>query len=109
MSLIDVGASIHMRWSRMASLRAKRRAPCAERRPYTFRRAINTGHPGSMSTVHANSAECAIEQIALLVLQAGTQLNRNDVRHYVKRTVDVFVQLNRAGGQRHIEEVVLRQ
>jgi type IV secretion system protein VirB11 len=74
---------------------------------YTFLRAINTGHPGSMTSVHADSAERAIEQIVLLVLQAGTQLGRDDVRHYVKSTVDVFVQLERIAGQRRVAEVVL--
>jgi type IV secretion system protein VirB11 len=74
---------------------------------YTFLRAINTGHPGSMSSVHADSAERAIEQIVLLVLQAGTQLSRDDVRHYVRSTVDVFVQLARTGGRRHVAEVLL--
>jgi type IV secretion system protein VirB11 len=74
---------------------------------YTFLRAINTGHPGSMTSVHADSAERAIEQIVLLVLQAGTQLSRDDVRHYVKSTVDVFVQLARIGGQRRVAEVLL--
>lgn len=74
---------------------------------YTFLRAINTGHPGSMSSVHADSAERAVEQIVLLVLQAGTQLSREDVRHYVRSTVDVFVQLARTGGQRHVAEVLI--
>ncbi|MGH6809024.1 MAG: P-type DNA transfer ATPase VirB11, partial [Ensifer adhaerens] len=63
---------------------------------YAFLRAVNTGHPGSMTTVHADSAERAIEQIVLLALQAGTQLSREDVRHYIKTTVDVFVQLSRS-------------
>jgi type IV secretion system protein VirB11 len=76
---------------------------------YTFLRAINTGHPGSMTSVHADSAERAIEQIVLLVLQAGTQLSRDDVRHYARSTVDVFVQLARTGGRRHVAEVVLAQ
>jgi type IV secretion system protein VirB11 len=74
---------------------------------YTFLRAVNTGHPGSMTTVHADSAERAIEQIALLVLQTGTRLGREDVHHYVRNTVDVFVQLARTGGRRHVAEVVL--
>lgn len=74
---------------------------------YTFLRAINTGHPGSMTSVHADSAERAIEQIVLLVLQAGTQLSREDVRHYVKSTIDVYVQLARIGGRRSVAEVVL--
>jgi type IV secretion system protein VirB11 len=74
---------------------------------YAFLRAVNTGHPGSMTTVHADSAERAIEQIVLLVLQAGTQLSRDDVRHYIWSTVDVFVQLDRTGGKRTVSEVVL--
>jgi len=74
---------------------------------FAFLRAINTGHPGSMTTVHADSAERAVEQIVLLALQAGTQLSRDDVRHYVTTTVDVFVQLARTAGRRHVAEVVL--
>lgn len=74
---------------------------------YTFLRAVNTGHPGSMTSVHADSAERAVEQIALLVLQTGTRLNREDVAHYVRSTIDVFVQLARVGGRRHVEQIVL--
>ena len=74
---------------------------------YAFLRAVNTGHPGSMTTVHADSAERAVEQIVLLALQAGTQLNRDDIRHYVKSTVDVFVHLDRTAGRRSISEVIL--
>ena len=76
---------------------------------YAFLRAINTGHPGSMTTVHADSAERAVEQIVLLALQAGTQLGRDDVRHYVKSTVDVFVQLDRIAGRRRVADIVLNQ
>lgn len=76
---------------------------------FAFLRAVNTGHPGSMTTVHADSAERAVEQIVLLALQAGTQLNRDDVRHYVKSTVDIFVQLARVGGRRQVAEVVLNR
>jgi type IV secretion system protein VirB11 len=74
---------------------------------YSFLRAVNTGHPGSMTTVHADSAERAVEQITLLVLQAGTRLGREDVHFYVKRTIDIFVQLARSGGRRHVAQVVL--
>lgn len=74
---------------------------------YTFLRAVNTGHPGSMSSVHADSAGGAIEQIVLLVLQGGGRLDRSDVHHYVRSTIGVFVQLARTGGRRHVAEVVL--
>lgn len=96
-----LGASLRMRPDRivLGELRGEE--------AYTFLRAVNTGHPGSMTTVHADSAERAIEQIVLLVLQAGTQLGREDVRHYVRSTVDVFVQLSRVAGRRQVSEVVL--
>lgn len=76
---------------------------------YAFLRAINTGHPGSMTTVHADSAESAVEQVALLVLQGSSRLNRDDVRHYIRQTVDVFVQLGRTAGRRDITEVILNR
>lgn len=76
---------------------------------FTFLRAVNTGHPGSMTTVHADSAARAVEQIALLVLQSGAGLSRDDVRHYVRSTVDVYVQLARTAGRRHVAQVVLER
>jgi type IV secretion system protein VirB11 len=72
---------------------------------FTFLRAINTGHPGSMSTIHADSPERAIEQLALLVLQTGAQLRRADIIGYVESVIDIFVQLERSNGMRRISEV----
>jgi type IV secretion system protein VirB11 len=74
---------------------------------FTFLRAVNTGHPGSMSTIHADSPARAVEQLALLVLQTGTQLRREDVVSYVESVIDIFVQLERRGGERRISEVRL--
>lgn len=74
---------------------------------FAFLRAVNTGHPGSMTTIHADTAERAVEQLALLVLQGGTQLTRDDVRHYVRNSIDVFVQLERRAGKRAVAEVLL--
>jgi len=71
-----------------------------------FLRAVNTGHPGSMTTVHADSPKGAIEQISLLALQSGTQLSRADVHHYVRSTIDLYVQLGRTSGRRHVSQVV---
>lgn len=75
---------------------------------YAFLRAINTGHPGSMTTIHADSTDGAVEQLVLLALQGGTRLSREDVTHYVRSTIGVFVQLGRTGGHRHVTEVVLK-
>ncbi|HLL31767.1 MAG TPA: P-type DNA transfer ATPase VirB11 [Allosphingosinicella sp.] len=73
---------------------------------FTFLRAINTGHPGSLSTIHADSPARAIEQLALLVLQSGTQLRYEDIVGYVGRAIDIFVQLERRQGSRWVSQVV---
>jgi type IV secretion system protein VirB11 len=75
---------------------------------FTFLRAVNTGHPGSMTTIHADSPARAIEQLTLLVLQTGSRLTRDDVRHYVNESVDVFVQLGRQAGRRKVTQVLRR-
>jgi type IV secretion system protein VirB11 len=68
----------------------------------SFLRAINTGHPGSFSTIHANSPRGALEQLALMVMQTGIGLSRGDTIDYAASVIDVIVQLDRAGGQRRI-------
>lgn len=76
---------------------------------FTFLRAVNTGHPGSMTTIHADTPQRAIEQLALLVLQAGSRLSREDVRHYVRESVDLFVQLERSGGRRRVTQILIAE
>ena len=71
-----------------------------------FLRAINTGHPGSFSTVHANSPRGAIEQVALLSLQAGIGLARSDVIAFACSIIDIVVQLERANGERRISAIM---
>lgn len=97
-----LSASLRMRPDRI--ILGELRGPEA----FTFLRAVNTGHPGSMTTVHADSPDRAIEQIALLVLQGGARLCREDVTHYVRSTIDVFVQLTRTAGRRSVSDVQLR-
>jgi len=72
----------------------------------TFLRAVNTGHPGSMTTIHADTPQRAIEQLALLVLQSGSKLTREDVRHYVRESIEVFVQLGRIAGKRQVTQIL---
>lgn len=76
------------------------------REAYSFLRAVNTGHPGSMTTIHADSPEGAIEQLALIVLQAGLGLGRGDIVDYARSVVDVVVQLERRDGLRRVSRIV---
>ncbi len=68
----------------------------------TFLRAINTGHPGSISTIHADSPERAIDQLALLIMETGTRMGWDDVVRYVQTSLPFIVQLNRVNGIRRI-------
>ena len=68
----------------------------------SFLRAVNTGHPGSFSTIHANSPAGALEQLALMVMQAGIGLSRSDTIAYARSVIDLVVQLGRSGQSRKI-------
>ena len=72
----------------------------------TFLRAVNTGHPGSLSTIHADSPERAIDQLALLVLQTGTRMAWAEIAEYVNRSLDLIVQLKRDDGKRIVDRIV---
>lgn len=71
----------------------------------TFLRAINTGHPGSVSTIHADSFERAVDQLTFLVLQAGMRLTWDDVMNYVRRSIGLFVQVNRERSRLHLRAI----
>ena len=71
--------------------------------------AMNTGHDGSMTTVHANSPRDALSRIETLTLMAGFDLPVRAIREQVASAVDLIVQLTRLrdGSRRvtHITEV----
>jgi type IV secretion system protein VirB11 len=71
----------------------------------SFLRAINTGHAGSFTTVHANSPAGALEQVALMVMQAGSTLSYAETIAYCRNHIGVIVQLARIGGRRAITAV----
>lgn len=69
-------------------------------------RAVATGHPGSITTIHASSAAGAIDQLALLVMLANTELRRAELLDYVRNIVDVVVHLERYNGRRIVSEIL---
>jgi type IV secretion system protein VirB11 len=71
----------------------------------SFLRAINTGHPGSFSTVHANSPKGALEQIALMAMQTNIGLSRAETLEYAASVIDIVVQLDRIEGRRGIAQI----
>jgi len=68
--------------------------------------ALNTGHDGALSTVHANSPEDALRRLETLVLMAGVGLPHATVAEQVRRGIDLVVHLRReADGTRRVSEI----
>lgn len=79
---------------------------------YDYLRNVNSGHPGSITSVHAASARLAFEQLMLLVKEspAGRQLAREDIHALLDALIDVVVQCGRdASGRRGVVEVWYRR
>lgn len=71
----------------------------------TFLDAINTGHSGSFTTLHAHSARKAMDRLALLVMAQGTKLGFSEVIRYLQTSIDVILQMGRSGERRGIMEM----
>lgn len=71
---------------------------------FYFMRNVNSGHPGSITSVHATSPELAIEQLMLLVKESagGGQLAREDIKQLLFMLVDIVVQFSVVDGQRRV-------
>ncbi len=67
---------------------------------------LNTGHSGSLSTVHATSARQGLARFTSCVLQSGIDLPYRAIKTNVGDSVDVVVHLERRPGRRFVSEVV---
>jgi pilus assembly protein CpaF len=68
--------------------------------------AMNTGHEGSMSTIHANSPRDALSRLETMILMAGTPLPSRAMREQVASALDLVVQVQRfSDGARRVVSV----
>src|SRR5438309_1092226 len=74
---------------------------------FDYLRNVNSGHPGSITSIHAGSCELAFEQLVLLVKQsaAGRELARSDIKRLLYLLVDVVIQFGVARQERFIREI----
>jgi type IV secretion system protein VirB11 len=72
---------------------------------YHFLRNVSSGHPGSITSVHAGSVELAIEQVSLLVREsaAGRDLSLTDLRRLLHAVLDVVVYCAKEGDRRVVK------
>ena len=68
--------------------------------------AMNTGHRGTMATIHASSAEEALHRLATLALRAGGPLSLDTVATEARRCLDLVIYISRCEGRRFIESVM---
>jgi pilus assembly protein CpaF len=67
--------------------------------------ALNTGHQGSLSTIHANSAEQALTRLAHCVLTANIGLPHASIREAIALAFHLVVHIARVEGRRHVTEI----
>ena len=74
---------------------------------FDYLRNVNSGHPGSITSIHAGSCELAFEQLVLLIKQSagGCELARADIKSLLYLLVDVVIQFGVEGGERFIKEI----
>jgi len=74
---------------------------------FDYLRNVNSGHPGSITSVHAASAELAFEQLMLLVKQSrgGQALSRRDIKSLLHLLVDIVIQFAVDSHERYIKEI----
>lgn len=77
---------------------------------FYYIRNVNSGHPGSITTVHANSATLAFEQLALLVKESegGMGLEREDILALLKSGIDIIAHCKRENGTFGLSEVYFK-
>src|SRR6202047_1182296 len=74
---------------------------------FDYLRNVNSGHPGSITSLHAASAELAFEQLVLLVRQSkgGQELAREEIKTLLYLLVDVVIQCGIEHHERFIREI----
>ncbi|MBY4677956.1 P-type DNA transfer ATPase VirB11 [Marinobacterium arenosum] len=74
---------------------------------FYYLRNVNSGHPGSITSMHANSARLAMEQLVLFLKESasGHSMSRADIKQLLLMCVDIIVQIKNVGGRRMITEI----
>ena len=74
---------------------------------FYYLRNVNSGHPGSITTMHANSAKLAMEQLVLFLKESssGSSMSREDIKSLLFMCVDIIVQIKNIRGKRLVTEI----
>jgi len=67
---------------------------------------MNTGHDGTLTTIHASSPEGALRRIAALAVRAAGQMTVRDAEEEVRSCIDLVIQLTRFQGRRVVSNTL---
>jgi pilus assembly protein CpaF len=73
---------------------------------FDFLQALNTGHSGTLSTIHANSAEQAVTRLISCVLQSGIELPYRAIRSNIGDAVQLLLHIERRSGRRYVAQLL---
>jgi pilus assembly protein CpaF len=68
--------------------------------------ALNTGHRGSLTTIHANGAEDALHRLSQLTLRGSGGVSLNDVEEECRRSIDMVIHVAKIDGVRAVRELL---
>ena len=68
--------------------------------------ALNTGHSGTLSTIHANSAEQSVTRFISCVLQSGIELPYRAIRSNIGDAVQLLLHIERRSGRRYVAQLL---
>ncbi|MGD0965261.1 MAG: ATPase, T2SS/T4P/T4SS family [Candidatus Acidiferrales bacterium] len=74
---------------------------------FDFLQLLNTGHSGTLSTIHASSAKQGLARFTSCVLQSGVELPYRGIKTNIADSLNVIVQVERRPGRRYVSEVLL--
>lgn len=79
---------------------------CRGKEAFDMLQAMNTGHDGSLTTLHANGVIDALNRLETLVLMSGLEIPINAIREYIDNAIDLVVNIERmADGKRKITDI----
>ena len=102
--LLRRGPNISLPPTPTSQLNSSRRNPSG--RSVDLLQLVNTGHSGTISTVHANSASEGITRFTSCVLQSGVEIPYGAIKANIAESLDVVVHVERRPGQRRVAEVL---
>lgn len=72
---------------------------------WSFLRAANSGHPGSISTVHADTPAGCFDQLVFMMQQAGSNSTEEKLRTYIQSIIPIIIQLKRSANSKRFVEI----